>query len=110
MRDARHATSADRVRAARTVSGHKESSSNADGNDSSSSALDAAGDNDKRSKIHVSERYYGSFSRSWKLEDDVTEDDIDAQFANGVLHLVVKKKVPSPPPTPKKITINVKKD
>lgn len=47
-------------------------------------------------KYHVVERQWGSFSRSLRLPEGVSENDLEASFSNGVLKVVVKK-----PPEPK---------
>jgi HSP20 family protein len=42
-------------------------------------------------KNHRVERFYGTFSRSFSLPDDVTEKDIDAEQKDGMLYLHLKK-------------------
>ena len=42
-------------------------------------------------KAHRIERYYGSFQRSFKLPDNVKEDEIHADHKNGVLYLSLPK-------------------
>lgn len=42
-------------------------------------------------KLHRVERFYGTFSRSFTLPDNVDETKIDAQFKDGVLTLTVPK-------------------
>jgi HSP20 family protein len=42
-------------------------------------------------KQHRVERYYGSFSRSFTLPDNVSESDITADQKNGILNLHLKK-------------------
>jgi HSP20 family protein len=37
------------------------------------------------------ERTFGSFSRSFKLPDNVSSENVDAKYANGVLELTLKK-------------------
>ena len=49
------------------------------------------------------ERYTGSFSRSFYVGEEVTEADIKAKFADGVLTLDVPKKEPAPKIPEKKI-------
>ena len=49
------------------------------------------------------ERRYGSFERSFKLPFEVTEDQINAQYKDGVLTLLVEKPEEQ---KPKQITIN----
>ena len=38
------------------------------------------------------ERFYGECSRSFYVGDDVTEEDIDAEFKNGILKVDIPKK------------------
>ena len=38
------------------------------------------------------ERYTGTFSRSFYVGDNITEDDIKASFKNGVLNIAIPKK------------------
>jgi len=57
-----------------TVSGEKEEETTDEGED-----------------YHVSERRWGSFRRSVRLPDHVDRDRIEAQFANGVLKIVLPK-------------------
>ncbi len=40
------------------------------------------------------ERYFGSFSRSFFVGEEITEDDIKAKFSDGVLKICVPKKEP----------------
>lgn len=42
-------------------------------------------------KQHRSERYYGSFSRSFTLPENVSDDDISAEQKDGMLYLHLKK-------------------
>lgn len=46
---------------------------------------------EKDEKHHRIERYYGSFSRSFTLPENVDEAKIDASFKNGVLNLHIPK-------------------
>jgi HSP20 family protein len=46
---------------------------------------------DDRSTWHLSERRYGSFSRSFVLPRDVDQEGISAGFENGILTVVVPK-------------------
>ena len=46
---------------------------------------------DEEGYIHQ-EKYYGSASRSFYVGDEVTEEDISAEFKNGVLLIDVPKK------------------
>lgn len=46
---------------------------------------------DKSEKMHRIERFYGSFSRSFTLPENVNVEKIDASFKDGLLTLVVPK-------------------
>ena len=46
---------------------------------------------DKGKKFHRVERYYGSFTRSFTLPDNVDETKISASFKDGVLNLQIQK-------------------
>ena len=48
-------------------------------------------DEEEGEYIHQ-EKYYGSASRSFYVGDEVTEDEIDAEFKNGVLKVSIPKK------------------
>ncbi len=45
----------------------------------------------KGSKRHRTERFHGSFARSFTLPDSVDADKVDAAYKNGVLTLVIPK-------------------
>lgn len=45
-------------------------------------------------KVLRSERYYGKVSRSFTLAQDVDETTSEAKYNNGVLDLILQKKVP----------------
>ncbi len=49
------------------------------------------------------ERFYGSCSRSFYVGDAVTEEDIKARFADGILKVVVPKKEAKPEVEEKKL-------
>lgn len=49
-------------------------------------------DSDNHKRIH-SERFYGSYSRSYFVGYDVKKSDISAKLDNGVLNLSVKKPI-----------------
>jgi len=53
-------------------------------------------------RVHVYERSYGSFSRSFALPDGVDSDNIDAHFEKGVLKVTVPKR---PEVKPRRISI-----
>lgn len=42
-------------------------------------------------KIHLSERKYGKFERSFKIGDDLDTENVEANFHNGVLLLTIDK-------------------
>lgn len=42
-------------------------------------------------KFHRIERHYGSFSRGFTLPDNIDEDNIEADFKDGVLNLQIPK-------------------
>ncbi|WP_341501254.1 Hsp20/alpha crystallin family protein [Gallaecimonas sp. GXIMD4217] len=46
---------------------------------------------------HRQERFYGSFSRSFSLPDNVDQQGISARFDNGVLHLALPKRAAAEP-------------
>jgi HSP20 family protein len=46
---------------------------------------------DKEKNYYMSERFYGSFQRSFRLPDGVDRDKIAASFAKGVLTITVPK-------------------
>lgn len=54
---------------------------------------------------YVQERYYGTFRRSMALPEDVKDDDISADFLDGVVEITVKGGATTPP-EPKRIQLN----
>jgi HSP20 family protein len=60
---------------------------------------------EKGKKFHRVERYYGCFSRSFSLPENVDEEKIDAVFKDGMLTLTIPKKEVA---KPKAIEIKVK--
>ena len=60
---------------------------------------------DKGKKFHRVERYYGSFTRSFTLPDNVDETKISASFNDGVLNLQIQKTEEA---KPKSIEVKVK--
>jgi len=58
---------------------------------------------DKTDAYHRVERYYGSFSRSFALTDEVDAENVLAKYENGVLTVTLKKR-----PAAKKREIAVK--
>lgn len=55
-------------------------------------------------KVVVQERYFGKFSRSVTLPQNVDANKIEATYENGVLHLTLPK---MPEAQPKQIAIKV---
>lgn len=49
------------------------------------------GQEDKGKNYHVSERRWGSFTRSITLPFDADPSDVDARFEKGVLHIAIRK-------------------
>ena len=60
---------------------------------------------EKNDKYHCVERSFGSFSRSFRLPDNVSEKDVTADLTDGVLNVTVTKPAL---PAPKKVKIDVK--
>ncbi|MCS7471060.1 Hsp20/alpha crystallin family protein [Stieleria sp. ICT_E10.1] len=61
-------------------------------------------ESEDRTYLH-DERNWGEFSRLISIPDSVDPESIEANYENGVLHLLLKKR---PEVMPKKITINAK--
>ncbi|NQU05891.1 MAG: Hsp20/alpha crystallin family protein [Calditrichaeota bacterium] len=59
----------------------------------------------KERKIHMNERVYGSFMRSFQVTSKIEADKINAEFNDGVLNLVLPKIEEE---KPKQIQIKVK--
>ena len=59
----------------------------------------------KDEHFHSSERFYGSFQRSFRLPANIKTDEVDATFKKGVLQLVLRKTAES---RTKEIEIKVK--
>ena len=57
----------------------------------------------EESRYHVVERAYGSFMRTFQLPQGIDEEQIDAEFENGILTLLVPK---AALPQPRRIQIN----
>ena len=49
-------------------------------------------ESDKKQKYIHKERFYGECSRSFYVGDEITEEDIKANFRNGILTIEVPKK------------------
>ena len=47
---------------------------------------------DTNEKYVRKERYFGAVSRSFYVGEDLTEEDVKANYENGILHLTVVKK------------------
>jgi HSP20 family protein len=47
---------------------------------------------DKKEGYHRVERYFGSFSRSFALGDEVNSEQIDAKYESGVLRINLQKR------------------
>ena len=60
---------------------------------------------EKDKKFHRVERYYGSFTRSFSLPDNVDESKIEASFKDGMLNLQIPKTEAA---KPKAIEVKVK--
>ena len=60
---------------------------------------------EKGKKFHRVERYYGSFTRSFTLPDNVDESKIEASFKDGMLNLQIPKTEAA---KPKAIEVKVK--
>lgn len=61
---------------------------------------------DEEGKYIRRERHYGTYSRSFYVGDQITEEDIQARFENGILQITIPKKEALPEPeTKKSITI-----
>jgi HSP20 family protein len=54
-------------------------------------------------RMHVAERSYGSVKRAFQLPEDAGHDQIHAAYKDGVLEVVIEKKVES---RPVKIQVN----
>jgi Molecular chaperone (small heat shock protein) len=65
-----------------------------DTEDEAETAEDAEGK--KEPKYICRERFYGKFERSFYVGKDLSKEDIKAQYANGILTLVIPKKVSKP--------------
>lgn len=60
---------------------------------------------EKGKKFHRVERYYGSFTRSFTLPDNVDETKIEASFKDGMLNIQIPKTKKS---KPKAIDVKIK--
>ena len=62
-------------------------------------------ENAKKAKSLVRERYYRAFERSFSLPEDIDENSIEGEFADGVLTITLPKK---PAVQPKSIEVKIK--
>jgi HSP20 family protein len=60
---------------------------------------------EKESNYHICERSYGTFQRSFALPQNVKDDNIEAEYNNGVLTVNLPKKEPA---KPKEIKVKIK--
>ena len=60
---------------------------------------------EKGKKFHRVERYYGSFTRSFTLPDNMNETKIEASFKDGMLNIQIPKSEKS---KPKAIDVKIK--
>jgi HSP20 family protein len=60
---------------------------------------------EKGKKFHRVERYYGSFTRSFTLPDNIDETKIEASFKDGMLNIQIPKSEKS---KPKAIEVKIK--
>ena len=56
------------------------------------SAKTSKEDNEEEEKYVRRERFFGECSRSFYVGEDITEEEIDAEFKNGILKIDVPKK------------------
>ena len=68
-----------------------------DGNLTIEGSIEDESREEKDGKVIRRERRYGKFSRSFYVGERVTEDDIGANFTDGVLKVTVPKKKPQAP-------------
>ncbi len=61
-------------------------------------------EDEEEETFYVRERYYGAFRRSWTLPAGINEDDISADFENGLLEITVRGGAVSAP-EPRRIEI-----
>jgi HSP20 family protein len=54
---------------------------------------------EEKERVRYTERYYGSFHRTFRLPDDANPDSIDASFKDGVLTLGIAKRESAKPKT-----------
>jgi HSP20 family protein len=70
-------------------------------------SLEVAQDDVKEgTRVHVQERFYGNLTRRFSLGQNVTMDDVEANYDNGVLTLVLPKAEEA---KPRQIRVNNRK-
>ena len=57
-----------------------------------SAKVEQNNDDEEESKFVRRERFYGECSRSFYVGEDITEEDINAEFKNGILKIEIPKK------------------
>lgn len=57
-----------------------------------SAKVERENNNDDEERYVRQERFYGACSRNFYVGDDITEEDISAEFKNGILKIEVPKK------------------
>ena len=57
-----------------------------------SAKVEKEDNSEEEEKFVRQERFYGECSRSFYVGEDITEDDINAEFKNGILKIEVPKK------------------
>ena len=60
---------------------------------------------DSSEHTHISERSYGSYSRSIRVPDNIDQHSITAQYVDGVLNVTIPKLTP-PPSSSRTINVN----
>lgn len=60
---------------------------------------------EENTNYHICERSHGTFQRAFTLPENVTADDIEAEYADGILRLTVPR---AEPEKPKEIRIEVR--
>ena len=58
---------------------------------------------DDQATVHINERFKGRFHRAVSLSDDVDAGRVDAKYADGVLHISIKRREVA---QPRRIEIN----
>ncbi|VWX59458.1 HSP20 family protein [Burkholderiales bacterium 8X] len=66
------------------------------------SSVEPGGAADKKTAVHINERFNGSFRRVMTLPDDADPEQVEASSKNGVLHISVQRRASA---QPRRITI-----